>query len=220
MKWYAIPTRYNLWFVIGLAGLAWAVIGGVYVYFAEPYLVFEERRISDEPETVRIRLVDNYQRSEEEKVFICPYVDEITEPSNVQTDERRSFLALAFPEGLTSPLETELAVKGNVFQLSGYRYQDHRKHILTGEIEIPPESFPQRFDVIAWEVVTPYAVVASEGGSSESAVSENRTAPVHHKMEISDTSSDLFKFPASLRCPARLTLWRAISIYSRGKKDE
>ena len=48
MKWYAIPAKYDLWFVFVLAGLGWAVIGGLYVYFAESYLVFEEERVSDE----------------------------------------------------------------------------------------------------------------------------------------------------------------------------
>ncbi len=220
MKWYAIPAKYDLWFVFVLAGLGWAVIGGLYVYFAESYLVFEEERVSDEPETITVRLAGSQRRRKGEKVFVCPYVDEVTETLSAQTDERTSHLALAFPAGLPSPQNSELAVNGNTFQLTGYRFENHRKNILTGEVQNPPTSFPRRFDVIAWEVVAPYAVMGSEDGSGESAILEDQTSPVRHQMEKGDTSSGQFEFPENLPCPVRRSLWRGITVYSRSDSDE
>lgn len=189
MKWDAIPARYDLWFVLVLAGLGWVLLGGAYVYFAEPYLVFEERRVSDQPETFEVTYKSGTCPKPVGEPCVVSKFDAVTARSTKivdgvpHTTVEHSSLILALPLAIPCPEDTGLAVDGNEFLVTGYPYESVEKNILTGSRR---DLWKLRIDVVAWEVVGPYAV------SGENGMQENMTGPVVHEMLGDDRSLDHF----------------------------
>lgn len=188
MKWYAIPAKYDLWFVFGLAGLGWALIGGAYLYFADPFVVIEEQRKAETPEQIEVRYSARDCGDNSSAVCIGAHFSESlwVDATNLDIEPR----TLAVPDGVPCPDRTELAVTGNRFLLNGYRYMASEKNVITGDSR---ETESVRVDVVTWEVIAPYSVVSETAG--DQTVTENLDEPVSYAMTGDDHAPENFWMP-------------------------
>ena len=174
--------KFIAWTGAGLLGLATIGAAALYVVIAKPYLSHREWRASTEPETIDVVYV----------LYACgdhsPRLYQIVSPEGdpVKWTDRPTILSL--PEGVPSPEDTELAVSGNVFHLTGYRYRAEERNILTGTTRTRSAS---RFDLVSWRAQTPYSVWGPEGaeGTRQRVV---RTEPVSHGATGDHKSADGF----------------------------
>lgn len=164
------------WITGAFLGLCAVAAAALYVYFAEPHIAYREWRITAKPETIDVLYIFYFCGEKFPRLYEIASVDgNWSEP-----DERPTTVALA--DGLPSPEDTELALHGNVFSLTGYRYQAEERNIMTGATR----SFPAtRFDVVSWQVRTPYMewVPSGDDGAVEQ---QERNNPVRYEMTGDD----------------------------------
>lgn len=139
---------------ITATGLSALFLAGLYVYVAKPYINRHEWRASAQPTTIEVVYV----------AMACgehsPRLYEAVAQNDSSQDWSRSPTLLALPKGIPSPEDSEFAVGGNVFVLTGYRYRRKETNILTGTTQ---EYIAARFDAVAWEIRTPYNVWTASG---------------------------------------------------------
>ncbi|NNG04995.1 MAG: hypothetical protein HKM95_12970 [Inquilinus sp.] len=158
--------------------LAAVAVASLYVYVAAPHLQFSEIRVSNEPREIEVIYIS----------YACgdffPRLYEVAADGESEPSEQPTMLAL--PDGIPSPEDTELAVDGNVFRLTGYEYRGEERNVLTGSVREVPSS---RFDTIAWNVSIPYEVWVSTGDSPRR---QERSDPVAFSIAEGDHNPDRF----------------------------
>ena len=179
--------------VLGLGLLLWAVIGVVYVYFAEPQWQYHEQRVSSKPDTAEVIYFAFECLNEDCSLRRCAHFAE-----RAETAKGDSFfikpkqLSVAFATGLPSPEDTDLAVDGNYFFMTGYRYQGQETNFLTGATRQASPPYGLRFDVLAWEVKPPYSVVRTQNESEESTVRNDVLDEVRYELPGADHAPNQF----------------------------
>ena len=174
--------KFVVWTGAGLLGLAAVGAAALYVVVAKPYLSHREWRASTEPETIDVVYV----------LYACgdhsPRLYEVVSPEGepVKWSDRPTILSL--PEDVPSPEDTDLAVSGNVFHLTGYRYRAEERNLLTGATRTRPAS---RFDLVSWRAQTPYSVWGPEAADGTRQRVE-RTEPVSYGAAVDHKSADGF----------------------------
>lgn len=99
---------------------------------------------------------------------------------------------------MPSPDYGELAFAGNVFALTGYRYQGFKTSRLTGDIQEVPST---RFDVLAWRVEPPYWALYRDEQTGNYSVREQLSEPTGHEMGHGDHAPANFKMQKYHTCP-------------------
>ena len=161
------------WAVGAFLGVCAVGVLALYVYFAEPYIAHREWRVSTEPETIKVVYV----------LYACGdhsprlYEAVSTDDGSLKWRDRPTILSL--PAGVPSPEDTEAAVSGNVFHLTGYRHQAEERNILTGAVRT---FLSTRFDLVSWQVETPYDVWVTSG-TDDPAERRERNDPMGFKMK-------------------------------------
>lgn len=137
-----------------MTGLSALCLAGIFVYVAKPHIKRHEWRASARPTTIQVMYV----------AMACgeysPRLYEVVAQNDNSQRWSRSPTILALPKGMPSPEDTEFAVSGNVFVLTGFRYRGKERNVLTGETK---DYRAARFDVTAWEIRTPYNVWTASG---------------------------------------------------------
>lgn len=169
--------------------MAIAVAAAIYVYVAEPHIAYREWRDNETPRVVSVVYVF-YACGED-----TPRLYEIVSDSDDQLRWSDEPTILALPRGLPSPEETNLAVNGNRFLLTGYGYRAERRNRLTGSVD-PVRS--TRFDLVSWEAVTPYQIWVEEDDGQVEA--QWRDSPVRHAVVSEIRTADRFAPGTRNRC--------------------
>ncbi len=168
-----------------LSSIAIFIFSGAYIVIYKPFLNYEQIRVSSQPEKITTNYItyacgDNY-----------PRLYEIIKKEVVENDKTEDKpILLALPNGIPSPEDTELAVSGNVFEISGYRYKLRNENLLTGENFDLSSS---RVDVVGWRVQTPYKVWSQKIGSNNEPLLETRYSPVEYKTTNTNHSTQRFR---------------------------
>ena len=147
-------TKMVAWGALSALSLSALFLAGLYFHVAKPYINRHEWRASEQPTTIEVVYV-NMACGEH-----SPRLYEAIAQNDGSQDWNRSPTLLALPKGIPSPEESEFAVGGNVFVLTGYRYRRRETNILTGATK---EYIAPRFDAVAWEIRTPYNVWTASG---------------------------------------------------------
>jgi hypothetical protein len=142
-----------------VAAIAIAVLGA-FVYFHKPYVEVTEVRASSEAETVQVTWNIGCEDSYYEAVDGRRYLP------NVPVGGKN-------PEDFFGGIAM---VPGNRLNLTGYRYKALLKNIFTGTVT---EGHSERFDVLAWSLVSPYVLRDKDGEHVES------NAPIGWKSDMS-----------------------------------
>lgn len=155
-----------------------------YFYLFQPHMTFKEVRISSKPDEVDAVYVNVTGNPSCAKLYRLESMDN---GKPVASDDP---LFLAMPKGLPSPEDGKLACSDNLFLIKGYGYQFEERNKLTGHSKITPSN---RFDVVAWEVITPYKIWKDGVPGSKSAIDVMiATTPVQHQIEKTDHHSGQF----------------------------
>ena len=135
-------------------GLSAVGLAGLYVYVAKPYVARHEWRESAQPTTIEVMYV----------AMACgehsPRLYELVAGADGAGQWSHTPTLLALPDGMASPEDTQYAVGGNVFVLTGYRYRRRDRNILTGAVKTYRAP---RFDVVSWQVRAPYEIWTASG---------------------------------------------------------
>lgn len=188
--WKDLETR-DLAFAVAGGLLAWSIVGGLYVYVFEPQWRHREERISAEVETTEVTYIAGHTWDDEIQRTRCPSFNEIKKVWGETVEFHFKKLRLAFPEDLPWPEEVDLAVGGNRFIITGYRYEIFEENLLTGarrEISYPDP----RFDVVAWQVKMPYSQYSSSALNEDRQELEGRTDPVSHRAAAATLPPEAF----------------------------
>lgn len=141
-------ARFLLLTLGGLFAVIAIAVLGAFVYFRKPYLGVTEVR-AKEPESVQVTWNIGCEESYYEAI-----------------DGRRYLLIV--PAGGKNPEDFfggMAMVPGNRVSLTGYRYKALLRNIFTGTVT---EEHSERFDVLAWSIVTPYMLWEENGEQVES----------------------------------------------------
>ena len=118
------------WSAITVTGLSALCLAGLFVYVAKPHIKRHEWPASARPTTIQVMYV----------AMACgehsPRLYEVVAQNDNSQSWSRSPTILALPKGMPSPEDTEFAVGGNVFVLTGFRYRGKERNVLTGETRI------------------------------------------------------------------------------------
>ncbi len=138
--------------LIFLASAIIALALAAYVMLFQPHIRVEHLRQSEQVETLRATWV----------AWACGGEERITEVLDNAGNIANSPLSIRVPKGVPHPEYSAAAHPGNVFWLTGYRYQTIQTNRITGyQVFLP--SF--RFDAIRWWVEAPYQSYTDDGRS-------------------------------------------------------
>jgi len=164
---------------------------GFYIYLFEPYIEVSEKRVSTEyivVDAVYINVTGDAS---------CAKLYKISNKKSNSTKETKEPLFLALPAKMLSPEDGVWSYANNSFRLKGFEYYWIEKNILTNKLKQSPNA---RFDVISWELVTPYNKwlnIGIEGGTTEF---KESSEPISYKMKNDDYNPNNFEFRSYIDC--------------------
>lgn len=126
------------------------LFGGALFLFLQPHIESESIRVSKHPETIRAEWV----------AWACGGTERITEIVKSKDNNYEGPLSIRVPSDVLNPELSDAAFPGNIFVLTGFRYEIKRTNVITGKVRIINS---RQFDVVSWRVELPYRKVNSEG---------------------------------------------------------
>ena len=160
-----------------------------FVYLFEPYIDLSRERVSSKPSDVNAIYINVTGDAS------CAKLYKLSNNAISKVTSEPLFLALPF--NMPSPEDGEWAYADNVFRLKGYEYIWVEKNYLTNTRKETPAA---RFDVISWEIVTPYKrweSVNKEGGST---AFEESNEIVAYNIKNNDHNPNNFRFRSYIDC--------------------
>ena len=155
-----------------------------YIFLFQPHVSFEEVRISNQLKEVNAVFVNVTGDP------LCAKLYKLDRMDNNKPVASDTPFFITLPDGAPSPIGGNLGYADNIYVLRGYAYQYEEKNLLTGASNTMPS---YRFDVIAWEIKTPYKKwkepAPNEVGSIESKIS---TDPVSFQFTDTDHNPSQF----------------------------
>lgn len=118
-----------------------------YVFVMQPYIVLEEVRVSDKPETVAAVYVNITGEP------YCTKLYRVASNKGKKTADMNKPLFPALPVDIPAPDDDSHAYHDNVFILIGFSYKIVVKNLITGDEKARRSP---RFDVTAWKLAPPY----------------------------------------------------------------
>lgn len=118
-----------------------------YLYLFQPHITFEEVRVSNQPGNVTAVFVNVTGDP------LCAKLYKLDHMDNHKPVASKDPLFIALPNLAPSPVRGNLGYADNIYSLKGYNYQYVTRNRLAGTTKTRPS---HRFDVIKWEIVTPY----------------------------------------------------------------
>lgn len=155
-----------------------------YLFLFQPHITFKEVRISSKPDEIVAVYVNITGNPSCAKLY---RLERMENGKPVASDDP---IFLTMPKDLPSPEDGKLACTDNVFHMKGYGYQFEQHNKLTGHSRITPSN---RFDVVAWEVITPYKIRKDSVSASNASIEVmTATTPVQYQLEQTDHHPDQF----------------------------
>ena len=137
------------------------------IYSLNPFENIIEQRASNNVETIKVIYVNITGNDNCAKLYKV-------------ADSPKEAVFPAYPQVIESIEETKLAYSDNVFILKGYSYNWVTKNSLTGS-KVTEKS--PRFDVIEWQVITPYTIWTEKTDKDGMVLAEKSSEPKKYKIE-------------------------------------
>ncbi len=161
------------------------VILGLFI-LAKPYETLQEKRVDADKITILTKFINVTGSPNCAKLYMIESVSNI---------EKNSAIFTATPETIPAPDDGEYAYADNIFKITGYPYEWIYTNLITGD-EHRKKS--KRFDVVKWEIITPYTVWLPQQGDGP--LIEKRTTALVYKLKSDDHRAVLFKMDNYIDC--------------------
>ena len=162
----------------------------VFLVVAKPYETIYEQRVSTDPVNVVVEFVNVTGDSNCAKLYVTE------SDSNVM---KGSALFPSTPDNIPTPDDGVYAYAGNVFKLTGYAYEWVFRNAITGNEN---KKNSRRFDVIKWEIMSPYTVWSERQGADGVPLTEILTTPLAYEFKSEDYRPVLFEMNNYIDCLA------------------
>lgn len=160
----------------------------VYIYYAKPYETFYEDRGSVDPVVITVEFVNVAGNPNCTKLYIK--VPELSVTKGLAVFP-------SIPDSIPSSDEGDYAYAGNVFKLTGYTYEWVFHNLITGA-EYSKRS--ERFDVIKWEIITPYTVWSNRQGIDGEPLNQTIMTPLVYEAVEDNMRPEKFKMSNYINC--------------------
>jgi len=162
----------------------------VFLVVAKPYETMDEQRVSTVPVNIIVEFVNVTGDSNCTKLYVKESDTDI---------ENGSALFPSIPDNIPAPDDGAHAYADNVFKLTGYTYEWVFRNAITGS-ENRKKS--RRFDVIKWEILSPYTIWSERQGVDGEPLTEILTTPLAYEFKFEDHQPALFKMNNYIDCLA------------------
>jgi len=162
----------------------------VFLVVAKPYETIHEQRVSTVPVSIVVEFVNVTGDSNCTKLYVTK------SDTNVV---KGSALFPSTSDTIPAPDDGAYAYAGNVFKLTGYAYEWVFRNAITGNKN---KKKSRRFDVIKWEIMSPYTVWSERQGADGVPLTEILTTPLAYEFKSEDYRPALFKMNNYIDCLA------------------
>jgi len=160
----------------------------VFLVVAKPYETIYEQRVSTVPVNLVVEFVNVTGDSNCTKLYVTDSDSDI---------KNGSALFPSTPDNIPAPDDGVYAYAGNVFKLTGYAYEWVFRNAITGNEN---KKNSRRFDVIKWEIRSPYTIWSERQGADGEPLIEKVTTPLVYEFKSEDYRPALFKMNNYIDC--------------------